>query len=108
MLVTAPDAAIAATLGRILVESRTAACANIVPGVRSLYAWQGEICDDAEVLLFIKTRRNLFPAVVSLVRENHPYVTPEIIALPIVSGSQAYLEWIEATTKESANGEDAS
>jgi periplasmic divalent cation tolerance protein len=94
VLVTAPDLAVGARLGRSLVEEGLAACANLVPGVRSIYRWQGEIHDDPEVLLIVKTRASLVEALAARVRALHPYELPEVLALPVAGGSAAYLAWV--------------
>jgi periplasmic divalent cation tolerance protein len=99
VLCTAPDAQVGAEIGRGLVEQQLAACVNIVPGLRSIYSWQGEVKDDGEVQLLIKTRRARFEAVAQWIRANHPYTEPEIIALPIIAGSSTYLDWISAHTQ---------
>ena len=98
--VTAPDADVAARLGRTLVEEGLAACVNIVPGVRSIYKWQGEIADDGEVLCLLKTRPALFERLRQRIQELHPYEVPEILAFAVVDGSERYLAWL----RESTNG----
>lgn len=82
-------------LARKLVEQRLAACVNIVVRARSVYRWKGEIEEAEEWMLLIKTSRALFPAVRSAVEKNHSYELPEVIAVPIVDGSEAYLGWLE-------------
>jgi periplasmic divalent cation tolerance protein len=82
-------------LSRALVEAQLAACVNIVPGVRSIYRWQGKVEDAAEVMLVIKTRRDLFPKLREMLIEGHRYEVPEVLALPVVDGSEAYLEWLD-------------
>ncbi|MGH9377760.1 MAG: divalent-cation tolerance protein CutA [Terriglobia bacterium] len=100
VLVTAGSAREATKIASHLVESRLAACVNISAPVRSLYRWQGKIKDDREFLLFIKTRKNRFREVKDAVLKIHSYTTPEIIALPVIEGSAAYLRWIdESVTK---------
>ncbi len=99
LLVTAPDEENAAMIGRTLVEERLAACANIVKAVRSIYRWKGEIFDERECLLVIKTASDRFPQLEKRVREMHPYETPEIIALEISEGSGPYLKWIAENTR---------
>ncbi len=94
VLVTAPDAPTAARLGRALVEERLAACANLVPGVRSIYRWQGDVREDAEVLLVLKTRTERCAALAARVKDLHPYELPEVLELPATGGSDAYLAWV--------------
>ena len=95
VLVTAPNAEEAAKIGRALVEERLAACANIVPSVRSIYRWKGEVCDDTECLIIIKTLSNGFEVLQKRVKQLHSHEVPEIIVLPIAKGSEDYLKWIE-------------
>lgn len=82
-------------LARILVEAKLAACVNIVPGITSVYRWKGKIEEDAEWLLVIKTRRELFDQLRSKTADSHSYEVPELIALPIEDGAAPYLEWME-------------
>ncbi|WP_341502122.1 divalent-cation tolerance protein CutA [Gallaecimonas sp. GXIMD4217] len=98
VLCTCPDEAIARALARKLLESRLAACVNLLPGVRSLYLWQGELCDEAEVQLVIKSRAEHWPALERLIVEQHPYEVPEILALPVSQGLPAYLNWLQEET----------
>ncbi len=81
-----------------LVDRKKAACVNIVPGVNSLFRWKGKIEEAEESLMVVKTRVELFPDVVSLVKSVHSYEVPEIIALPIVEGNPDYLEWLKKET----------
>jgi len=99
IFITAPNEDEAALIARSLVESRLAACANIIRNVRSIYTWQGNIQDDSEVLMMVKTRKGLFKSVSGRVKELHSYDVPEIIALPIIEGSPDYLEWIKTSTE---------
>ncbi len=93
-LVTAPDIKTARRLARAVLLKRLAACANLVPGVESHYWWQGKLEKGREVLILFKTTQARLPKLEALVRENHPYDTPEIIALSIDSGYERYLSWI--------------
>lgn len=97
LLVTAPEGPAAEALARTLVGEGLAACVNRLPGVRSTYRWQGQVQEDAETLLVIKSTGAAYPALERRIRELHPYETPEVIALPIVRGSQPYLEWLDAS-----------
>lgn len=99
VLVTAPTAEAAAELGRALVSERLAACANLVPGLRSIYWWEGKVQDEPEVLLLLKTTRARFEALRDRVLALHPYQVPEVVALPVEVGSAAYLEWIAASVR---------
>lgn len=98
ILCTCPDAESAGRIARTLVDERLAACVNRLPGVTSVYRWQGEIHEDGEVLLLIKTRRELFEALRARVMALHPYDVPEVIALEIAAGHAPYLQWLRAET----------
>lgn len=99
VLVTAPSAEKAAEIARVLVGERLAACGNVVPGVRSIYRWEGKIEDEPEALLLLKTTRARFDALRARVLALHPYQVPEIVALPVEAGSAPYLAWIAAETE---------
>ncbi len=98
VLVTAPTAEKAAEIARAVVEERLAACGNVVPGLRSIYRWEGKVQDDAEALLVLKTTRARFEALRDRVLALHPYEVPEVLALPVEAGSAGYLAWIAAET----------
>ena len=101
IFVTADDLELARKIGQELVESRLVACVNIVPGIESIYRWQGAVQRDREVLMIIKTSRRRFAEVEAKVKEIHTYQLPEVIAVPIDHGSQEYLDWLqESVTKE--------
>jgi len=100
VLVTVSSQAEAEKISSILLERRKAACVNIVPGVSSRFWWQGKIDSADEALLLIKTRSSAVPDVVELVKENHSYTVPEVIALPIIAGNDDYLSWIDAEIRE--------
>ena len=99
VLVTAPTPERAAELARTLVTERLAACGNVVPGLRSIYRWEGKVQEDEEALLLLKTTRGRFEALRDRVLALHPYQVPEVIALPVEAGSAAYLDWIAAETR---------
>lgn len=92
---TCPDEATASTIATRLVEKKLAACVNILPGVKSIYRWQGKIEQDNELLLIIKTRNDVMAQLESLIREYHPYELPEIVTVPINAGLNEYLNWID-------------
>jgi periplasmic divalent cation tolerance protein len=95
-LVTAPSRDVGAEIARALLERELVACVNIVPALESFYVWEGELCRDEEVLLVIKTQAEIFEdEMIAAVQDLHPYEVPEIIALPVVSGSREYLAWID-------------
>ncbi len=98
-LVTAPDLKTARRLARAVLLQKVAACANLVPGLESHYWWQGKLEKSREVLIVFKTTRARYPALEAIIRENHPYDTPEIIALPIDSGYERYLSWISSSVQ---------
>ena len=85
----------AQTLAKVLVESKVCACANIISGVKSLFWWQGKIDSADESILLLKTKNNLFGKLKKLIKENHPYEVPEIIAFKIAKGNKEYLAWIK-------------
>jgi periplasmic divalent cation tolerance protein len=98
-LVTAPDGRCAEALARTLLEERLVACVNIIPGLRSLYSWEGKVRASDEVLLLLKARRADIGTVTERVRGLHPYEVPEVIAADISGGLQAYLDWVSAETE---------
>ncbi len=94
VLVTAGSEDEAAKIAKALVEERLAACANIVPNIRSIYRWEGKVQDEAEALLIIKTSETSLPALEERVRALHSYGVPEVIALKLDQGSAPYLNWL--------------
>jgi periplasmic divalent cation tolerance protein len=96
--ITAPDIASAEEIARLLVENRLAACANIIPGLKSVYRWEGKIETDSEVAIIAKTRRALVPKLTEDVRLAHPYDCPCIVTWPIEGGNPEYLDWVGSET----------
>ncbi len=92
--ITAPDAETAAGIARVLVEERLAACVNLVPGVRSIYRWQGRVEEASETLLIVKTRAERAAELEARVRALHPYEVPEVLRAAAVGGSAPYLDWV--------------
>jgi periplasmic divalent cation tolerance protein len=91
---TAPDRGVADRLARILVEERLAACANILPGMRAIYRWQGQVESADEVVLILKTVATSSPALLARLRELHPYEEPCALEVPVTGGLPSYLAWI--------------
>jgi len=96
--VTAPSEEVGRSIAKSILKSRLAACVNIVKNVVSLYWWEGKINDESEVLMIIKTKLALFEDLEREIKALHPYKVPEIIALPLVTGYQPYLDWLSAET----------
>lgn len=95
VLSTCPDSSSSRDIAAALIDGEAAACVNIVPGLRSVYRWQGSIVEDGEELLLIKTTAERYPVVEQTIQARHPYDVPEIIAVPLAAGLTAYLSWIE-------------
>lgn len=99
VLTTMPAAGDAATiLARTLVEERLVACVNLLPPMLSVYRWEGEVQEDEERQVVMKTAGGRVPRLLERIRQLHPYDLPEFIVLPVADGSQAYLEWIRDAT----------
>jgi len=94
IFITAKDVGEAETIAEKLVQDRLIACANIVSGIKSIFRWEGKVDKADEVLMILKTKKDLFPKIEEAVRSIHSYDVPEIIALPISDGHQKYLDWI--------------
>lgn len=94
--VTVSDEKQAADLARALLARGLIACANVLPEVRSLYLWQGEVQDEPEAALLLKTRQDRLEELIAAVEELHPYDVPCVVAWPIDAGSEGYLEWVRA------------
>ena len=97
---TFPNKELTKKTAKILVEQRLAACVQSFP-IESVYLWKDEVYDENEIMLFIKSRTELFEEIATVIRELHPYEVPEIIQLPITGGLPEYLAWISGTTRKS-------
>ncbi|PYE51829.1 divalent-cation tolerance protein CutA [Deinococcus yavapaiensis] len=98
VLVTVPPDA-ARNLARTLVEERLAASVNVLPGLQSVYRWEGEVAEESETLLLVKTTRARYDALETRLLELHPYDVPEIVALPIEKGLPEYMTWLTDGTR---------
>jgi periplasmic divalent cation tolerance protein len=94
VLVTAPDEENAALIARTLVEEGLIACANLVPGVRSIYRWEGTLCDEREVLMVLKAPAARYDALQARILSLHPASVPEVIRVDVAEGSPAYVRWV--------------
>jgi periplasmic divalent cation tolerance protein len=102
VLMTAPDAETARRIARALVDERLIACASVLPGVASIYRWQGATEEAAEVLVVMKTRPALLDRLFARAAELHPYEVPELLALPVMGGLAAYCRWVAEETEDGA------
>ena len=99
VLITVPSIDVGREIAKQLIHLRLAACVNILPRITSIYNWDEKVQEEEEVLLIIKTRSSLFEKdLIPIVKQLHPYQLPEIIALPISSGSEDYLKWVYTET----------
>ena len=99
VLVTAGSEAEATKIARALVEQELVACVNVLPGVRSIFQWEGKVTEESEFLLIAKTVSQAFEQVATAVKSLHSYSVPEVIALPIQHGLPEYLSWVRGVTK---------
>lgn len=107
VLCSCPDEGVADRIAHELVSGRLAACVNCLPGVRSIYRWNGGLQDEREVLLAIKTIRNRYEELEMRLKALHPYEVPEIIALPVLAGAASYLAWLSEETRPLAETRDS-
>lgn len=96
VMTTFGDEATARNVGRSLVEEGLAACATIVPGALSIYRWEGQLCEEREVVVYLKTTHAGYAALEGALKEQHPYDEPEIIALVAIAGSAGYLDFVKS------------
>jgi periplasmic divalent cation tolerance protein len=99
-----PDSVAAKQLADDLVDRRLAACVNILPGVRSIYRWEGRVEHSDETLMMIKTTADRFDALKEHIVMSHPHAVPEVLALDVVAGLDRYLDWVRAETMPSGSG----
>jgi periplasmic divalent cation tolerance protein len=103
VLVTAPEDG-AAALGRTLVEEGLVACANVLPGVTSVYRWEGSVQEDSEALIVLKTDGSRIPDLLRRMPELHPYDVPEVLVLDVAAGHPPYLEWVVSESRPPGTG----
>jgi periplasmic divalent cation tolerance protein len=94
---TANTLELAQEIAFALVQAHEAACVNIIPGIRSIYRWEGEICNDGEFLILIKSSAERFEAIRTRIRRSHTYQVPEVIAIPVTAGDPDYLSWLSSS-----------
>jgi len=99
VFVTAPDVGVARQIAFRLVQERLAACGNVLSGVTSVFRWEGDVQEEEEALLVLKTTVGSFRRLEERVRQLHPYDVPEVLALPAERGSEAYLEWVRESVE---------
>ena len=97
ILSTTDSLELARKISSALVDSREAACVSIIPGITSIYRWEGKVHEEGEYLLLIKTTSEKFEAVRKIVRELHTYQLPELISIPIVAGDPEYMNWLRSS-----------
>ncbi len=101
VMTTLPSNADAEKMAGLLLNAQLAACVQLLP-IQSFYVWQGQRCQEPEVLLMIKTRRSLFAELQAFIQAQHPYEVPEILQLPVEAGAAPYLAWLQAQTRSAA------
>jgi periplasmic divalent cation tolerance protein len=95
VIVTVPRMKVAQDIAKLLVNKRLAACVNIIPSITSFYRWENRLYQDKEILMMIKTKKIFFTRLAKEIKAHHPYIVPEIIAVPIIKGNKKYLNWIK-------------
>ena len=96
---TVPNKKIAKNITRVLMKHKLVACVSMIDNIKSVFSWDGEICEEKEIMMMIKTRRTNYGKVKLVIEDMHPYSIPEIIALPIVDCSEDYLKWLVKETE---------
>ena len=104
VVITGPTQEWVATFARHLVDDRLAACGHIINAIRSIYRWKGSVHDETEARVALHTRRSLVSAIVDRASRDHPYDVPCVIAVPIIDGNPAYVDWV---LRETAKGKEA-
>lgn len=97
--ITCPDLATAQKISSVLLNQKLIACANILPGMQSMYHWQGELKSESEVVLILKSQSQYKTSIEEVILSHHPYDCPCLLQLPIIDGHQGFLQWISEATK---------
>ncbi|MBI3600667.1 MAG: divalent-cation tolerance protein CutA [Nitrospinae bacterium] len=100
IFITAGSIEEAEKIGKGLVEEKLAACANIIQPIKSIFFWEGKLCEEKEALMVVKSKPELFKPLMDYVKKNHSYKVPEIIAVPIIDGLPDYLTWVGESCKK--------
>ncbi len=103
IITTTNDEVVAKRIGRTLVEKRLAACVQIIRGITSIYWWEGKITEDSEILIFIKSKEELYKEIEKTIKELHNYSVPEILSIPISDGNPDYFKWMENELQNNGN-----
>ncbi len=103
VMTSLPDEDAAKALAKRLIDAHLAACAQLQPGVKSIYRWEGRVCEEQEVVLVAKTTVEQWPAISAFIKQNHPYDVPEVIAQPITHSHTDYARWVIAETAVTPN-----
>ncbi|MCS7058516.1 MAG: divalent-cation tolerance protein CutA [Meiothermus sp.] len=99
VLCTVPSGETGLSIARTLVHEGLAACVNLLPGLTSVYRWEGQVEENPEQLLLIKTKEEAYPALEQRIQELHPYQVPEVVAIRVERGLPAYLDWLKSSTQ---------
>ena len=96
---TVPNRKEGKEIAKVLVENELAACVNIIDKIESVFSWNGDICEEKEAMLMIKTKKELFTQINHTIQKMHSYNVPEVIAIPITEADETYLKWIDHETR---------
>lgn len=96
---TVPSKAEGKKIAKALIQDNLVACVNIIDKIESVFSWDGELCEEKEALMMIKTKKALFDKINALIKDLHSYNVPEVIALPIIEADETYLKWIAHETR---------
>lgn len=98
VLVTCPSVDVAREISKAVVSAKRVACVNVIPGLTSIYEWDGAICEESEVLLVMKAQERHLEGLYQQLKSIHPYTVPEFVVLPILAGNESYIHWLRSVT----------